>query len=206
MEGLNDRFGGHRPSRRTVAAGAAWTLPAITFAQPAPAAACSLNCATLPTFTSTGWAVVQTGATVEGSGVSQFSGGNWNTSKDAALSTTYTAAATTKVGIRLLEGCTYTFTLPYRMVTWNVLPMTGAISIAPTEASLPTPTEIASTSTTTLSKPNYLYGTATYQFTPSATGDYVVRLTNSITSTDSESQGDDILWYPLQVSCGHVGP
>jgi len=174
-------------TRRQLAAGAAWTVPALTVAAAAPVMAVSgpRTCVTMAPST---W-------TTETSNNASAGGVYWDPSQtntthqyppgftvnaDPPANDTYWATITTT--IHVVAGRTYSFSVDYEKFIRNPLTATGTVLINGTTYG----------SITTTGLP--LNGTlpVTYRATTTGTISFALRVT--IPATSNQTSGDDITW------------
>jgi hypothetical protein len=181
-------------SRRTLAAGAAWSVPVIAVGAAAPAFAASL-CPTIPAFSAAnGWTLGTTGT---GAGSARFANGTYVVDTDAAMNSTYTATASRPLSV--VAGVRYTFLLSFTAYVVNARPMTLTLAVNGVALS---PSPLVDTSTLAVNNGSTTSHTSTRTATYVAptSGTVTLALTDSITSTLT-TVGDDITVTSLAVSC-----
>ncbi len=174
------------PSRRTVARGAAWSVPAIAVGAAAPALAAS-GCPTLPPFSAAdGWVLTESGP--PSGGGAQFLDGTFFVQSDAHPDETYTATATHDLDVVAGQG--YTFLYDWTAFTGNEHPMTSVLLVDDAPVA-------GSTVDTSSSGPN---GSVSAAYVAPSTGTVRVAVQMS-TSSPGGGVGDDMTVEAITVDC-----
>lgn len=175
-----------RPTRRSIAKGAAWAVPVIAVGAATPAMAASPLCPSLPPFADeNGWSLETSGS---GGGESVFSFGTFASNVDPSQQGPYTATASHSLEVVL--GQQYEFTYDYTAYTgWNT-PMGQELLIdgGPVSGSYFDTNSSGEGGTRTVLWVSPTTGTVTFS----------VRLS---ISWDGNTYGDDITTYPITVTC-----
>lgn len=176
-----------RPTRRSVARGAAWAVPVIAVGAAAPALAASPGaCPSLPPFSEAdGWTLDVTGT---GGGEASFVGEAFFMNTDPGVGQTVTATASHS--LEVVSGRSYQFSYSYEAFTgWNT-PMAQELLVD----GLLVPGSRFDTNSSGDS------GSRSVVWVSPATGTVTFSVRDSITY-DGNVYGDDIAAYPITVTC-----
>lgn len=177
-----------RPTRRTVARGAAWSMPVIAVGAAAPVMAASPTaCPTLPAFDAPTWEFAYLGNPSSGGYLRD--NGNFTVNGNPQLGATNQAWA--RHGLDVVSGEIYTFQYSWTANTSDLNPMTSELRID--GATQPGSTIDTSSGLTS--------GTVTTTYVAPATATVEVMVYNSATAT-LPGNTDDITVAPITVLCG----
>lgn len=185
-------------SRRTVATGAAWSVPVIAVGAAAPAMAAS-RCGPLAGFATPPWTLTTSGTSVAGTGAVTLSGGTFEQTLDAARGSTFVATVSTSLAV--VAGVVYTFVLSFRAYVTNTQPMRTFLDV---QGSPLTGAALVDTSSLAVnSGGSYHVSSRTASYVATSTGTVTVAVRTSISTpgNTSATSGDDMLIYPLVLSC-----
>ncbi|GAA5108524.1 hypothetical protein GCM10023339_07660 [Alloalcanivorax gelatiniphagus] len=189
-----------RPSRRTVARGAVWSVPAVVVSATAPAFAASpCNCPEffVPAFPAAGtagngWTLTATGGSSSGSDV--FSNGSFVTVADppsGGLLGSATRTVTAQRSICVTAGRTYRFTYSWTAYVANPRPMTSELRVN----GVAVPASVITTSN------NVTAGTRDVTWVSTTTGNVSLAFVHTVSSSGTTVTGDDITIASVAGSC-----
>ncbi|MBM6401057.1 hypothetical protein [Phycicoccus sonneratiae] len=184
-------------SWRTLAAGAAWSVPVIAVGAAAPAMAASI-CGPLPAFAAPAWTITTSGSSVTGTGAASFGGGNFEQTHDASRGSTFVATASSSLAV--VAGVVYTFVLSFRAYVTNTQPMRTYLDVG---GSPLTGLPLVDTSLLAVnSGSTYHVSSRTAAYVATSTGTVAVAVRTSIsTPVGGVTSGDDMLVHPLVLTC-----
>ena len=195
-----------RSTRRTVVAGAAWTLPVAAMAVSAPAFAASpFDCTAffVPPFprettSGNGWTVTEFGGDSAGGPGDAFNEFNrFITYLDPPYGTTRIVKASCTIGV--LTGKTYTFNYNYVAVLDMPNPMTSVLRVNGVDV----PGSLLDTATLPPDPtvPSRSFGSKSVSWTATTTGLVTLEFVHTVTGAPNDFHGDDYEIWGLTGTC-----
>ncbi|QIM21530.1 hypothetical protein G7075_10955 [Phycicoccus sp. HDW14] len=145
------------------------------------------------------WTLTTSGTSVAGTGAVTLSGGTFEQTLDAARGSTFVATVSTSLAV--VAGVVYTFVLSFRAYVTNTQPMRTFLDV---QGSPLTGAALVDTSSLAVnSGGSYHVSSRTASYVATSTGTVTVAVRTSISTpgNTSATSGDDMLVYPLVLSC-----